>query len=216
AFASAEPETFGITPSVPPDERWPESQQQFDQSLPLLPPGPRYIAIRTKCCPPLLPVQTKEEKQLFSNAVQHFESPLSWDNIAEDWNNGKVMIRAGIKKSVPPKAGNNIFWKDAGELERNHRTYLDLMDKRLARQTVGSDLMNLREEHLATRESDSLLELDIIGQPEPLPYPISAFNEEPLLPAAISSVVLTRIDEPRPTIIGPLGSTMFTTIGNAI
>ncbi|KAJ3097227.1 hypothetical protein HDU97_005071 [Phlyctochytrium planicorne] len=160
---SATPETFGITPSLPP-----HMQAVIEaKSLERYPPVYQHLCRRMKELIPCLPVHTVDEIQLFNRAVGFYISggietnrrpaksgALRSDDMARRWNEGKLFDHTRPNMNEIPQVNREnriIFRKTAEQLEERFRMYL----KALARKTIVhrnnralKDLHSTLEDHV--------------------------------------------------------------------
>jgi hypothetical protein len=120
-FTAASEESFGIVPCI-------ESKDEIrKEDLRKMKPGYQYIAQRTFSMPPILPVQTMEERRLFKSAITQCvghnglgpaksAAKFDWGLFCTGWNEGTLDVGGG-RRSAKPAPGNNIFKKQPYALE---------------------------------------------------------------------------------------------------
>ncbi|ORY29256.1 hypothetical protein BCR33DRAFT_772567 [Rhizoclosmatium globosum] len=141
-------ETFGIIPHLPEEEWEPVTEKDVES----YPRTYRFLALRTKCLIPYLPVHTPAEWRLFTQNLSFYvgktaggsSSKSGLENMALDWNSGKLPV---CPKAPTISKELIITRKLEAHLEDAHKVLL----KRLQRK----DLMNKNKTGMSSLD-DSL------------------------------------------------------------
>ncbi|ORY48047.1 hypothetical protein BCR33DRAFT_57531 [Rhizoclosmatium globosum] len=149
SFFSTSTESFGVVPFLP-ESDWECVSEDAVKSYPR---NYRYIAQRTKCLVPYLPVHTPEEWSLFSKNVSFFVGKGGgFKEMARCWNAGTL-----------PIGGRAPFISNEGIICKKFETHLEDAHKIFMKRMKRKDLMNSNKNGMHSLEESlaSFSEVDV-------------------------------------------------------